>query len=263
MIKSKISWIGAGNVGWHLAPALDNAGFPVGEVYSRNRSHAEALSQRLYGAKIVGNLDFAESQSDIFILTVSDDAIPEVTRELVLPENALLLHTSGSVPISTLEYAAIEDFGALYPLQTFSKARKVRVDDVPFMIEGSTDKAEMMAFKLASAISKSVQVASSETRSQYHLAAVFACNFTNYLMSKAESWVEEKGLDFDVLHPLIVETIQKSLQNGPSASQTGPARRGDINTIAKHLEMLNEKPEMAALYRLLSDKIREDFGQNM
>ncbi|HNR73964.1 MAG TPA: NAD(P)-binding domain-containing protein, partial [Cyclobacteriaceae bacterium] len=67
-----LSFIGSGNLAWHLAPALDNAGFVVKEVYSPNPQHAEALTERLYQAEVKATLDFSTSDSSIFILAVSD-----------------------------------------------------------------------------------------------------------------------------------------------------------------------------------------------
>lgn len=259
MTKIQVTFIGAGNVAWHLAPALDNAGYPVTVVYSRTAEHAEALSERLYGAEVTDSLDFSDSSSSIFIMAVADDAIPEVARELVLPEGAMLCHTSGTVSLEALSYAAAEYAGVWYPLQTFSKTRRLDLSEVPFLVEGDASHTTRELLRMAKAISKDVREANSAVRSRYHLAAVFACNFTNYLMLEAQKWITQQELDYTTLHPLIIETIQKSIDLGPLEAQTGPARRGDVQTIARHIELLGEDDEMIALYRMLSDKIRATF----
>src|SRR5688572_7979123 len=120
-----VTFIGSGNVAWHLAPALDNAGYSVREVYSRNHKHAEALVGRLYQGDVKANLDFSTSNSSLFIIAVSDDAIQEIVQEIILPDDAILVHTSGSQPLSVLGYAATLNTGVFYPLQTFSKAKKI------------------------------------------------------------------------------------------------------------------------------------------
>ncbi len=94
-----ISIIGAGNVVWHLAPALEKAGYRVREVYNRNQHHAEQLATRLYDAAIMGTPDFSRSRSAIFIIAVTDDALAALTAAMKLPEDAIVCHTSGTQPL--------------------------------------------------------------------------------------------------------------------------------------------------------------------
>src|SRR6187455_2210884 len=120
-----VSFIGSGNLAWHLAPALDNVGYTVKEVYSQDPKHARALVGRLYQADVKSSLDFSTSSSEVFIIAVSDDAIQDIVQEIILPDDSILVHTSGSQPLSLLGYAATQNTGVFYPLQTFSKAKKV------------------------------------------------------------------------------------------------------------------------------------------
>ncbi|MBA4145095.1 MAG: DUF2520 domain-containing protein, partial [Cytophaga sp.] len=120
-----ISFIGSGNLAWHLAPALDNAGYVVKEVYSRNPKHAEALTERLYQAEVKATLDFSTSVSSVFFIATSDDAIENIAREIILPEEAYLFHVSGTQPLSELQYAATVNTGVFYPLQTFTRNKKI------------------------------------------------------------------------------------------------------------------------------------------
>src|SRR6188474_555607 len=106
MKSTNISIIGAGNLAWHLAPALDNTDFAVREVFSRKPKHAAALVEKLYEAEVKDTLDFSDSNSGIFIIAVTDDAIQDVAREIILPRGCILVHTSGSQPLSALGYAA-------------------------------------------------------------------------------------------------------------------------------------------------------------
>ncbi len=110
-----VSFIGSGNVAWHLAPALDNAGHVVKEVFSRHAQHAEALTNRLYQAEVKATLDFSTSPSRLFIVAVSDDALAEVAREVILPDEAILVHTSGSRPLDVLQFAAAAHTAPLAP----------------------------------------------------------------------------------------------------------------------------------------------------
>src|SRR5258708_32371165 len=181
-----ISFIGSGNLAWHLAPALDNAGFVVKEVYSRNARHAELLTQRLYQAEVKTTLDFSKSPSSIFIIAVNDESINEIAREIILPDEAVLAHTSGSVPLTDLQFAATSNIGVLYPLQTFTKSKKIDFKQVPIFIESVNQETEIALTAMAKAISSQVRKITSEERKALHVAAVFASNFTNHMLTISE-----------------------------------------------------------------------------
>ena len=249
-----IAIIGSGNVAWHLAPELENVGHRVLEVYGRNAKNARLLQRRLYNAEINPSLDFSESAAEVFILCVSDDAIESVVGEIVLPEDAAILHTSGSQPLEVLDHAGTEHFGVLYPLQTFSKEKKISFDDLPILIEGSTRHAEMALKMLSKSMSKKVIRANSQERMAAHVAAVFACNFTNHLFVVAQEILKNHDLSFKLLEPLIVETINKSLAIGPQNAQTGPAARHDLEILDRHLEFLKDSGHQG-LYQLITEKI--------
>jgi len=250
-----VSFIGSGNLAWHLAPALDNVGYTVKEVYSRSPKHAAALTGRLYQAEVKATLDFSTSSSDVFIISVSDDAIQDIVREIILPEDAILVHTSGSQPLSALGYAATPDLGVFYPLQTFSKAKKVDFKDIPIFVECETEESEKVLMKMAKAISGKVKKIDSHDRKALHVAAVFASNFTNHMLTISKEILGSSKLDFEVLKPLIVETINKSLTMGPENSQTGPAKRGDLEILDRHIEFLQHDETLAEIYQLISQHI--------
>jgi predicted short-subunit dehydrogenase-like oxidoreductase (DUF2520 family) len=95
----------------------------------------------------------------------------------------------------------------------------------------------------------------SEQRLVLHIAAVFACNFSNHVYAIAQQLVESKGISFDYLRPLIAETAANVQQALPSEVQTGPAIRKDEKILQKHLDFLKEKPQLQEIYRLLSQSI--------
>lgn len=255
-----VAIIGAGNLAWHLAPALDNCGYAVKEVYSRDRKKANALVKRLYQAVPAGDLDFSDSNSRLFIVCIPDDAIEEVVKEIVLPdEHAILIHTSGSIPIQALEYAATQHVGVFYPLQTFSKSRKANFSEIPVLIEASDLSTEEILIRIAKSISKIVKRVSSTNRKAIHVAAVFACNFTNHMITLSKAILDDEGLDFELLKPLITETINKSLEIGPENAQTGPARREDFQTMDAHFDYL-EEPAVQEIYRIISQNILERYS---
>jgi predicted short-subunit dehydrogenase-like oxidoreductase (DUF2520 family) len=256
-----VSFIGSGNLAWHLAPALDNAGYAVREVYSQNPNHAEALTERLYQAEVKATLDFSTSDSKIFVIAVSDDAISDIAREIILPEDAILVHTSGSQPITELQYAATPHLGVFYPLQTFSKSKKVDFKDIPIFIESHTSEAEETMIQMAKGISKEVRKIGSEDRKALHVAAVFASNFSNHMLTVAKDIMQQNSLDYDWLKPLITETINKSMHLGPDLAQTGPAKRGDLNILDSHLEFLQGDDSVAEIYKVISQHIIDTYYQ--
>ncbi len=249
-----ISFVGCGNVAWHLAPELENAGHKVLEIYNRSTAHARSMQSRLYNAEIRTNLDFSESEADIIFITVSDDAISEVAQEMALQEDVVVVHTSGSSGLRQLGYLATENIGVFYPLQTFTREKKIRFQDIPILIEGENKKTTKILMSLASSVSNEVHQVNSKDRLAIHVAAVFACNFSNYLFRISEDILKKEGFKLDLLRPLIAETLNKSLEIGPEKAQTGPAAREDLETLDRHMAFLKD-PVMRKFYKLFSEEI--------
>lgn len=254
-----VSFVGSGNLAWHLASALDNTDYPVKEVYSRNEKNALALVQRLYHGQVKRTLDFSSSPSRIFIIAVADDALEEVAQEIILPEDAILLHTSGSRPLDVLQFAATSRTGVFYPLQTFTRHKKVDFTDVPFFVESEDQETEKIMLEMAKAISRKVFRISSEERKALHVSAVFASNFTNHMLAISKDIMKAHKLDFEWLKPLIAETVNKSLTLTPEEAQTGPARRGDLEILDKHVEFLENDEAVAEIYRVVSQHILDRY----
>lgn len=229
------------------------------EVYSQNPKHAEALTERLYQAEVKATLDFSASNSSVFIIAVSDDAIQEIVREIILPEDAILVHTSGSQPIDLLQFAATTRLGVLYPLQTFSKTRKVNFKNVPFFVESSDPQTGETLSELASAISTKVQRIGWDERKALHVAAVFASNFSNHMITISRDIMQQNNLNFSWLIPLITETIEKSLSVGPENAQTGPAKRGDLSILDQHISFLADDENLSEIYKLISQHIIDRY----
>lgn len=256
----RTSFIGSGNVAWHLAPALDNVGYPVREIYSQNPKHAAALVGRLYEAYVNISLDFSASASKIFIIAVSDDALQDIAQKLILPDEAIVVHTSGSQPLSILDDTGSQNMGVFYPLQTFTKTKKIDFKSVPIFVESENSHVEKTLMKMAKALSGKVKRINSEERKALHVAAVFASNFSNHMLTIAREITKQNDLDFEWLKPLIAETLNKSLEIGPQKAQTGPAVRGDFAVLEQHMEFLKENPEWAEIYRVISQQIIDTYS---
>ncbi len=262
MSSRNIAFIGSGNLAWHLAPALDNTGYIVKEVYSRNPKNAELLVERLYQANKKDNLDFGRSDISLVIICVTDDAIIDIAQEIVLPEDCVIVHTSGSQSVELLEFAASQKTGVFYPLQTFSKHQKVDFKDIPIFIESNEPDTEAFLMEMANSISSQVYKLESGDRKILHLAAVFACNFTNHFLKVADDTLKSGGFDLSVLRPLIIETIDKALSIGPEKAQTGPAKRHDFEILDKHLNLLDEEPSLQEMYKVVSQHIIDTYPRD-
>ncbi|MBD5201859.1 MAG: DUF2520 domain-containing protein [Bacteroides sp.] len=254
--KPQVVVIGSGNVASALAVAIENSGAgSVIQIYSRNIDHARALASRLECAATTDSTEDISADADIYLVSLADDAVTE-TLTKIRPNDALWLHTSGSLDMDVLSGMS-DRYGVFYPLQTFSRNRKVDLSAVTLFTEGSSPAVEDEIARFGEKIFRNIIHADSVTRSRMHVAAVFACNFSNYMWSIAYDLLSEDGIPFDVLGPLLRETLDKALSMPPREGQTGPARRADQRIIEAHASSLPPKEE--EIYRLLSKNIIEDF----
>ena len=251
-IKS-ISFIGAGNVATHLAKALFDEGYLIDQVYSRNIDNALSLASEVQSIA-VDNIQNINSTADLYILSVNDDGISSVLQQIT-DKHVFIAHTSGSIPIDIFKENGFSNYGIFYPLQTFSKTKQVNLLEVPFCIEANENENELV--ELANKLSNSVSLISSEQRKKLHLAAVFACNFTNYMYHIAEDICTQNDVNFNILKPLIKETAKQIATNHPMDVQTGPAMRGDEEIINHHLDQLKDSPNYQEIYQLITKNIQK------
>ena len=249
----KIVFIGAGNLATRLGMALFAKGNEIIQVYSRTTESAKLLGEKV-NAPYTDNIKQITPEADLYIFSVKDDVLSGLL-ELIPSNKGLWVHTAGSIPMEVF-YKHHNRFGVFYPLQTFSKHREVNFSVIPIYIEAKNTDDLTILKNLASTISDNVIEATSKQRKYLHVAAVFACNFTNHMYAIAAKLLEDKGLRFDQLLPLIDETAQKVHTLHPLDAQTGPAIRFDENVINRHLDMLIDE-DLKKIYRLLSESIHE------
>ena len=248
----KVVFLGSGNVATRLGTALFDSGNQIIQVWSRSLKNSEELASEL-GARPLNDLKNVDSSADLYIISVIDDAISTVAKDLSL-SGKIVVHTSGTVGMDVLRDVS-DKTGVFYPLQTFSKQKPVDFTQIPILIEGSSPEVSAVLFSLAEQISQKVLELDSEGRRILHVAAVFACNFTNHLYTLAQDILDRKNLDFDLLRPLIAETAAKVQDFDPVKVQTGPAVRSDSGTMDNHRELLKNAPELLDLYDKLSRSI--------
>ena len=252
----KIVILGAGNLAWHLAPFLRKKGHEIVAVFSRTKFSATTLAKKVKAIP-TNRIEEIPIDADLYIVALQDEAINSVLKSLPFIPNCIA-HTSGPVSISVFP-KRFKNIGVFYPLQSFSKSRKVSLSEVPFLIESSNLKTKKILSLLAKSLSSNVHFVTSDKRKKIHLAAVFANNFVNYLYSISADILKENKLSFELLKPLIMETASKIADNSPDKMQTGPAKRNDIEIIKSHLQLLNGQKNRKAIYSLLNTSIIDKF----
>lgn len=245
--------IGAGNLATQLAWSLFEKGIQVKQVYSRKIESALELAKKV-NASSTNDLAQLFPEADLYVIAVKDSAIQEILENLRLGNDQLIVHTAGSVPMGVLEGFS-NNYGVFYPLQSFSKIRKVDFSDIPICIEANHPSIFLKLEKLGEKLSASVNQINSDERKTLHLAAVFVNNFVNHLYSIGAEILHDKKLDFDLLKPLIRETAEKIEALHPIDAQTGPAKRNDQSTINAQLKMLHDKPEYQKIYSFATESV--------
>ena len=243
--------IGSGNVAYHLAKAFTQNNIKVHQIYGRNEIELSKISSEFNIPYSTQNLD----ESELYIIAVSDSSVENVS-ELIKNENALVAHTSGSLPKEILKGNYRK--ASFYPLQTFSKTKDLDYSKIPFFIEAENQIDEKTLFELASIISDNVENSDYEKRKYIHLTAVFACNFVNHLFARAKEISDSQDLDFNYFLPLINETVEKIKHLEPKSAQTGPAVRGDERVLKLHEELIKNE-EQLHIYKTLNESIKKMY----
>lgn len=251
----KIVLIGAGNLATHLGKALHAAGHDMVQVFSRTMQSAETLAS-LLDAEPLTDMAQVRDDADVYIFSVKDSALEQLVSRLCGGEKKVFLHTAGSMPMSVFQGKALH-YGVLYPMQTFSKQREVDFSIIPCFIEANDEFALKQIEGLAGQISHRVYQLSSEDRKYLHLSAVFACNFANHCYAASQELLQQHGIPFDVMLPLIDETAAKVHGMTPKEAQTGPAVRYDENVIGKQIQLLENQPYFQKIYDSMSKSIHE------
>jgi predicted short-subunit dehydrogenase-like oxidoreductase (DUF2520 family) len=247
----RIVIIGSGNVATVLGRLIQQKDHKVVQVTSRNIEHAKILAEELQAdyTDYQGEID---RSADLYIVAVSDMAINECVQHYRLPDK-LIVHTAGSVSKDVLNMSA-GNYGVLYPLQSLRKEMQ-EIPPIPFLIDGNNDTVLSVIGDFARSLSGDVMVMNDEKRIKLHAAAVIVSNFTNHLYAIAEEFCLKEEIDFQLLHPLIMETADRIKNKSPRDVQTGPAVRKDILTLDKHLRVLANHPKLKTTYLRLTDSI--------
>ena len=250
-----VSIFGSGNLAMHLLKAFKgSSSVKIVQLYSRQKIERESFSDDIECITEINKL----KDTDVYIIAITDDAIPEFSAKLLLP-NKLVVHTSGSVALDQLQGKSRK--GVFYPVQTFTKGECTAFKGIPICIEATENRDLKLLYTLAGYISDNVFILNSEQRKKLHLAAVFINNFTNHLYKIAFDILKENQIPLAIVYPLLLETARKAVSNDPGLIQTGPARRNNKKTIDMHLKQLESAP--ADIYKILTRSIEETYGKEL
>ncbi len=246
--------LGAGNVAFHLTRALIENTLNVRQIFNRTLEKAQEIGEanRISYTDKISEIE----KADLYIIASADSGIEEFSHYIPY-DDVLVVHTSGSSPMSTLK----GDYrkGVLYPLQTFSRERNMRYDNIPFFIEAENPEDLIKLNNLAKRVSNEVHELDFAARMQVHMTGVWANNFVNHLYYIAGNICEQNNVPFDVLLPLIQETANKVIELHPKDAQTGPAKRGDQLIIDRHLEELQNDSRLLQIYQIMTDSIKRVY----
>ncbi|MBT9176697.1 MAG: Pyrroline-5-carboxylate reductase [Firmicutes bacterium] len=265
-----IGVIGVGRAGTALCAGLVRAKLPLAAIASRRRERADDLARALhhtYGctAQVVEARDVSAIADTIF-LAAPDGAIADAVRAMTWRKGKLAVHLSGAATLELLSPAAQSgaSVASFHPLNTFPA---VSWDDAGLSsavatlgnsfvaIAASDTPAEQMLMHLAPLLCRGYFTVPECDRALYHVAAVFASNFVTGLVSASlELWQsmgysEQEALRF--MAPLLTNACTNTLRLGPRQALTGPAARGDVGTIAKHVAALAQLSPQGASSREL------------
>ena len=247
----KIVILGSGNVAFHLAKAFTEKKIRVSQVFGRNGKALKEISEHC-------NIPYSTTEvmdADLYLIAVKDDVTAGISKK-ISKENCLVAHTSGSLPKEILEGNYRK--ASLYPLQTFSKSKKINYAEIPFFVEAENQEDLEVLKNLASQVSENVMVSDHEKRKYIHLTAVFACNFVNHLFARAKEISDSQQIPFNYFLPLIDETVQKIHEIEPKSAQTGPAVRNDQRVLQLH-EALIKDEEHLKIYKTINESIKKMY----
>lgn len=259
----KITLIGAGNLATNIGKALVKNGHYIMQVYSRTLESAATLAS-LTGGVATNKTSAISDEADVYIFALKDSVLPGIIEQIGtnISNGKVFIHTAGSVSIDCFR-TKVEHYGVLYLMQTFSKARDVDFTNIPCFIESNDKYADRIIRTLAESVSRIVYELSSDKRRYLHLAAVWACNFSNHCYTIASELLEKCEIPFDVMLPLIDETARKVHTLLPKNAQTGPALRYDENIINSQIELMEDDLLLRRIYEEMSESIHIRHKNNI
>ena len=227
------------------------------------RSLARALHARLVPART----GFRMPAGGILFLAVPDSAVRDMAARVASldpPRELAIVHLSGAMGLDALGTLAHNPRGSFHPLQSFPFPRDPSAfRGITVAVDASTPDLRRRLAKLARQLGAKPKHVPAEQRARYHAAAVFASNFIDVVVSEAVNLLERAGWTRDeatkALLPLIDGAVANIRRKGTVKALTGPIRRGDAETVSRHLAVM-DRPDLYRMLGLVALEIAKEAG---
>lgn len=261
--KPEITIVGPGTLGSALALALSQNGYGIQELISRSDArsmrHARSLA-RDTGATVVSTISRASAAGVVWIC-VPDDliaAIADQNASRVDWHGKVALHSSGALGSDVL--LPLKQAGAMiasaHPLMSFVRGSEPNFAGVPFALEGDAKAVTIAGAVVRNLGAKPFRIGK-EHKAAYHAFGFFASPLLVALVAAAQQAAKLAGLDerqsLELMEPLARRTLDHCFRQTPQEAFSGPLRRGDVETIRKHMKALSQKPKLLDVYLALSN----------
>ena len=247
--------LGSGNLAYHLALALNSAGFKIIQIFSKNMDSVKELAKKT-NSNFTTDIKDLNITADIYFFCMNDKANIEIADKISFKNDPILAHTAGSQSMHIFNKLTV-NFAAFYPFQTFSKNIDTDFSKVPVCIESSNVNTANILKQIANSLGCNSYDIDEKGRATLHLCGVFAANFMNHCVSISEELLKINGIDQSLIKPLLEQSFYKIINNGALKSQTGPALREDTQTINKHMKLLKNQKQYSEVYKVLTESIIE------
>ena len=253
---SRIGIIGSGFVGGSLAVALSRVGYSVVAAASRRFASAESLALRIKGCKAFPDSQDVIDVSDVVFLTTPDDLIKSISERLTWRSKQAAIHCSGAASLDVLDHLLEHNVipGAFHPLQAFMSVDEGAdsLSGITIGIEGGEDIAPFLE-EMAKVLGAHPVFLSAEDKALYHMSGVMLGGLlTEYAAITTQLWEHigrSRSDGIRALLPMMRQVANNLERFGLPEAVAGPYARGDVGTIRKHLDALQErKPELLAFY---------------
>jgi predicted short-subunit dehydrogenase-like oxidoreductase (DUF2520 family) len=261
--------VGAGPVATALAGALRLAGVPVLGLWARKAAQARHAGSAAGVAAFSSAPPDMLLEAEVVILAVRDAVIHDVAAMLVgtglVNKRHVLLHCAGASSAHEMLGGVapkVGGIGTLHPLSAIADGRAAMraLKGTVFGVEGD-ELGRATAAKLVTALGGIVLALDGTQMAAYHCAAALASNYVVAAIDAAAAVLASAGVApaqaAQALVPLAEGALRNVAAKGTTDGLTGPVRRGDATTVARHLEALRGRPELAEIYRALARRAVE------
>jgi predicted short-subunit dehydrogenase-like oxidoreductase (DUF2520 family) len=231
-------------------------------VGSRDEARRNRFRSLVPGARAFAEATPVLDEAELIILSVPDDAVADLATELKLYGGQALVHTSGVLGAEVLEpaRAAGTQIGTFHPLVAFADTERAieALHGATVAVEGDDELVSLLA-TMAEAVGATAVRLTPGSKAAYHAAAVLSAGGFVALLDAIAELGEAAGLDeagaLAVYGGLIEQTLGNARALGIRAALTGPMTRGDVGTLARHLDaMARLAPDALPLYRAAAER---------